>query len=436
MNRATETNFLNSTQVFPLIDPEGFRRRALAWAEQWSLICYLDSNQDRHTRYQSYEALLAVGESRELIVDHSAGAFERLKKYHYEAEGWLFGFLGYDLKNDTERLESNNFDGIGMPEMHFFQPEVVFEFNLNSVRISSPVESPEHIYREIIRFEIDLPVLRYGTRPLRARVAREEYLDVVDRIREHIAAGDIYEMNYCQEFYHDDYETSPLFLFFQLNAVAAAPFSAFYRLRDRYLLCASPERFLKKEGTRLISMPIKGTAPRAQNRTDDVRLRNELFNSEKDRAENVMIVDLVRNDLAKSSYPGSVRVEELFGIYSFPQVHQMISTVSGVLRPEVHPIDALRHAFPMGSMTGAPKVMAMELIERYEATKRGLYSGSVGYISPGGDFDFNVVIRSLLYNSSNGYLSSHVGGAIVYDSEAEREYEECLVKLGAVRAVV
>ena len=437
MNPSTEPTTSNSeTLVFPLTDPEGFRRRALAWAEQWSLICYLDSNQDRHTRYQSYEALLAVGESRELIVDRPEGAFEKLRKFHDEADGWLFGFMGYDLKNDVERLRSANFDGIGMPELHFFQPEIVFEFNLHSVRISAPAAWAERTYREILRYEIDLPVLRYGNRPLRARVAREEYLDVVNRIREHIAAGDIYEMNYCQEFFHDDYETNPLFLFFQLNAVAAAPFSAFYRLRDRYLLCASPERFLKKEGTRLISMPIKGTAPRSQDRTEDIRLRDALFHSEKDRAENVMIVDLVRNDLAKSSYPGSVRVEELFGIYSFPQVHQMISTVSGVLRPEVHPVDALRRAFPMGSMTGAPKVMAMELIERYEATKRGLYSGAVGYISPGGDFDFNVVIRSLLYHQSNGYLSSHVGGAIVYDSVAEREYEECQVKLRTVQSVV
>ena len=426
-----------TSQHFHLADPLDFRRRALLWADAWSLVCYLDSNEDRQYEYQSYDALLAVGEERQLLRADPEGGFAALRRFaDADPDAWLFGMLGYDLKNDLEQLDSQNFEATGMPALHFFRAEVVFEFNDKGVRISSPVESPERIYREVLTYPFEVPQIRFGLGKLQPRVSKAEYLDVIQKIREHIVEGDLYEMNYCLEFFAEQYQTDPLFLFLQLNATAKAPFGAYYKLRDRYLLSASPERFLKKEGTRLISQPIKGTAPRGRTPREDARLRDQLFHSGKDRAENVMIVDLVRNDLARSCRPGSVRVEELFGIYSFPTVHQMISTVTGVLRPEVHWTDAVRNAFPMGSMTGAPKVMSMELIERYETTRRGIYSGAVGYVSPSGDFDFNVVIRSLIYNATEAYLSTHVGGAIVYDSDPEREYAECLLKLRTVEAVV
>jgi para-aminobenzoate synthetase component 1 len=218
--------------------------------------------------------------------------------------------------------------------------------------------------------------------------------------------------------------------------LSKAPFSCYFKFDGKYLLSASPERFLKKQGSKLISMPIKGTARRGKNIEDDLALRRKLLADQKERSENVMIVDLVRNDLSRSSVEGSVKVEELFGIKTFPQVHQMVSTITGVLRDDVHFVDAIRNAFPMGSMTGAPKVRAMELIEQYEKSKRGLYSGAVGYITPEGDFDFNVVIRSLLYNSLNHYLSFHVGSAIVFDSAPEKEYEECLLKAKALIQVL
>ena len=249
-------------------------------------------------------------------------------------------------------------------------------------------------------------------------------------------------MNFCQEFYGENVSLNPIHLFLKLNEIAKAPFSTFYKFKDRYLLCASPERFIKKEGQQLISQPIKGTSKTAntpeginEGGIDDVSdelLKTALQNDPKNRSENVMIVDLVRNDLGKSCVAGSVKVTELFGIYSFPTVHQMISTIEGTLRPDVHFIDALKNAFPMGSMTGAPKVRAMQLIEQYEITQRGLYSGAVGYITPEGNFDFNVVIRSILYNSKSRYLSFQVGGAIVADSVAGDEYEECLVKAQGV----
>jgi para-aminobenzoate synthetase component 1 len=264
------------------------------------------------------------------------------------------------------------------------------------------------------------------------RTAKPDYLAAVEAIRQHIIAGDVYEMNLCQEFFAEQARIEPQTVFERLNARTKAPFAAFLRLQDRYLLCASPERFLQKKGATLISQPIKGTRRRHPDAGEDARIREELRTSEKDRAENVMIVDLVRNDLARNCLPGSVRVDELFGIYSFQTVHQMISTVSGTLRPGTHPIAAIRDAFPMGSMTGAPKVMSMELIEQYERTRRGLYSGAVGYFTPDGDFDFNVVIRSILYHAASNYVSCQVGGAIVYDSVPEQEYEECMVKVGAL----
>ncbi|MFZ1496974.1 MAG: anthranilate synthase component I family protein [Saprospiraceae bacterium] len=271
---------------------------------------------------------------------------------------------------------------------------------------------------------------------IQARVPKSEYLQNVAAIQQHIIEGDLYEMNYCQEFYAEQAEITPITLFEQLNNLTQSPFAAFYKNRQQYVLCASPERFIKKIGRKIISQPIKGTMRRGSSNAEDAWLQQALANSEKDRAENVMIVDLVRNDFARSCQSGSVQVEELFGIYTFRQVHQMISTISGTLRKNVSWVTAIRNAFPMGSMTGAPKVMAMQLIEQYEASKRGLYSGAIGYITPRGNFDFNVVIRSLLYNAANRYLSFQVGGAIVYDSEPEKEYEECLLKASAIMRVL
>jgi para-aminobenzoate synthetase component 1 len=202
-------------------------------------------------------------------------------------------------------------------------------------------------------------------------------------------------------------------------------------------LCASPERYLQKKGNRIISQPIKGTIKRdAVNEANDLQLQEALLASEKDKAENVMVVDLVRNDLSKVCEEGSVKVEELFGLYSFPQVHQLISTISGQLKKGIDLSAILQASFPMGSMTGAPKQRVMELIERYEKTKRGLYSGAVGYITPNKDFDFNVVIRSILYNANTHYLSYQVGGGITFYSDAEKEDEECLTKAAAIKAVL
>lgn len=453
-----EITFEKNTVRFNVEDLQVFKRKAFAWANQFEVISYLDSNQYPNDKYASFEALLAVGAESEIIsaapISPSAGemessnaknSFEALKNFHNEKKDWLFGFLTYDLKNETEDLSSNNFDGIELPNLHFFQPKIVIEFPKNlldelagEIKIHSKYQNVLNIFEEINATR----TLEYGSfsnkkvqkKDIKNRISKEEYLETISKIKSHISKGDIYEMNFCQEFYVEDIDLNPYILFEKFNTVGKAPFSAFYKFKNKYLLCASPERFLKslpshnEKGKKLISQPIKGTSKRGSTLEEDELLKQQLYNSPKDRSENVMIVDLVRNDLARSCKAGSVKVEELFGIYPFEQVHQMISTVVGDLKEHTHFIDAIKNAYPMGSMTGAPKVRAMQLIEEFEKTKRGLYSGAVGYITPEGDFDFNVVIRSMIYNQDKKYLSYQTGGAIVFDSSPEGEYEECLLK--------
>ncbi|MFY7988966.1 MAG: chorismate-binding protein, partial [Flavobacterium sp.] len=194
--------------------------------------------------------------------------------------------------------------------------------------------------------------------------------------------------------------------------------------------------YLRKEGLKVISQPIKGTARRSLDVKQDEQLKSDLAQNEKERSENIMIVDLVRNDLSHTATKGSVQVEELCQIYTFKQVHQMISTIVSEVENTTSPIEILRTTFPMGSMTGAPKISAMQIIEALEETKRGLYSGTVGYFTPTGDFDFNVVIRSILYNSQNKYLSFSVGSAVTAQAIPEMEYEECLLKAKAMFEVL
>lgn len=418
---------IRQTLVFGLPDINSWKPRLLAWANTHEIALLLDSNQARNA---GWDLLLAAGAAD--VLELPAGkAFSTLREFADAKKDWLFGFLSYDLKNEVERLQSTHPDGVGLPDLGFFQPETVIGIRKGHLEIHSLHEDPARVWDHILQTPVHPSHARPGA-VLQPRIAQADYLATVDAIRQHIIEGDVYELNFCQEFFVENTTLDPVTTFERLNAIGQAPCAAFLRWRDRYLLCGSPERFLSKQGDRLLSQPIKGTRRRGSSSVEDAQIKSELAASEKDRAENVMIVDLVRNDLARHCIPGSVRVDELFGIYSFATVHQMISTVSGTLRPEIHAVDALRDAFPMGSMTGAPKVMAMELIEQYEKTRRGLYSGAVGYFSPEMDFDFNVVIRSILYNQTRQYVSVQVGGAIVYDSIPEAEYEECLIKASAM----
>ncbi|PCI97921.1 MAG: aminodeoxychorismate synthase, component I [Flavobacteriales bacterium] len=347
-----------------------------------------------------------------------------------------FGFISYDYKNQIEELSSSHFDGIQFPEKHFFTPEILFKIEETEVNISFEIENAaiERIITEIQSVSVtQQEIKRVNVVP---KVSKEEYIETVKTLKEHIQLGDIYEVNYCQEYFAKNVEVNPVDIYIKLNQKSPTPFSCFVKCNNKYLMSASPERFIQKSGDKIISQPIKGTIKRGVNADEDEVLKKQLFNDAKERSENVMIVDLVRNDLSKITVKNSVNVDELCGIYTFPQVHQMISTVSGEVQKNIDVDAILKATFPMGSMTGAPKIRAMKLIEKYEKTKRGLYSGTVGYIDENGDFDFNVVIRSILYNQENNYLSFIVGGAITALSDPEKEYEECLLKAKAMLEVL
>ncbi|MCF7560188.1 aminodeoxychorismate synthase component I [Sabulilitoribacter multivorans] len=416
---------------------ELFKNQLLIWAQQFDDVVWLDSN-NYAQKHANYNAVLAVDAFTSIQTDYQQG-FEKLKEYQSITNDWIFGYLAYDLKNDVEALGSNNFDGLGFPDLFFFQPKKLFliKGNVIDIRYLSVVEDEIENdlkgiqqYKESTHEHIDNPV------KIKLRIHKDEYFEKVNNMLEHIHRGDIYEANFCQEFYAEDTAINPVETYKKLNAISNPPFATFLKCYDKYLLSASPERYLKKDGDTIVSQPIKGTAKRSENAQEDAQLKVDLANDEKERSENIMIVDLVRNDLSKTAIKGSVKVEELCKIYTFDQVHQMISTVTSKIDSKTHPVDVIKSTFPMGSMTGAPKISAMKIIEALEETKRGLYSGTVGYFSPSGDFDFNVVIRSILYNDTKKYVSYSVGSAITSKSDPLKEYEECLVKAKAMREVL
>ncbi len=400
------------------------------WANQFEVCCFLDSN-DYKDAYSAYDFIIAAGADAELKC--SAGnSFDQLKSFYITHKQWVFGFFSYDLKNETEDLYSSHPDHLGFPDLYFFVPKYLIAFKNGKAEV---LIGDHSILTDIDSFQFK-PKNQSKAIKITQRLSKDQYINKVDALRDHIIRGDIYEVNFCQEFFAKHAEINPVQTFEALNEVSPTPFAGYFKVYDQYILSATPERFLCKRGSKLTSQPIKGTAKRSLDPVEDEAIKLQLRNDIKEQAENVMIVDLVRHDLTKSAAKGSVTVNELFGIYSFPQVHQMISTISCELNPKVHFIDAIKNAFPMGSMTGAPKVKAMKLIEEYEVTKRGIYSGSVGCISPDGDFDFNVVIRSILYNAEAKYLSFQVGGAITYQSSAVSEYDECLLKASAILKVL
>ena len=412
-----------------------FKNQLLHWANQHREVVFLDSN-SYHQKYSSYDAVLAVDAFTSIKTDYE-NAFQDLYQYQSQTKDWLFGYLSYDLKNDTEALQSNNFDGLAFPDLFFFQPKKLFLIKENQVEIQYLRMCDDEIEAD---FEEILSIASIIHHPssinIQQRISKENYLSKVSKMLEHIHRGDIYEANFCMEFFAENAEIEPLEIYQKLNAISEPPFAVYFKNNFQYLLSASPERYLRKEGLKVISQPIKGTARRSFDLEQDEQLKSDLAQNEKERSENIMIVDLVRNDLSHTATKGSVQVEELCQIYTFKQVHQMISTIVSEVENTTSPIEILRTTFPMGSMTGAPKISAMQIIEALEETKRGLYSGAVGYFTPNGDFDFNVVIRSILYNSQNQYLSFSVGSAITSQAIPEMEYEECLLKAKAMFEVL
>jgi len=417
-------------------DISSFKEKLLLWSQQFDDAVWLDSNNYQNLNTE-YDAVLAVDAMTSIQSDYH-NAFDKLHEYQTKTNDWIFGYLSYDLKNDIEQLASNNFDGLEFSELYFFQPKKIFLIKgnrLNVLYLNMIANEFNEDLSAINAQEFDDEVHENHVK-IHLRIHKDEYFNKVSELLSHIHRGDIYEANFCQEFYAEDTQINPVETYKKLNSISRPPFATFLKVYDKFLLSASPERYIKKKHDYVVSQPIKGTSKRSDNAKEDALLIRQLSNDEKERSENIMIVDLVRNDLSKTAIKGSVKVEELCKVYTFDQVHQMISTVSSRLREGISPVDVLRTTFPMGSMTGAPKISAMKIIEELEETKRGLYSGAVGYFTPEGDFDFNVIIRSILYNATKKYVSYSVGGAITAKSDPLKEYEECLVKAKAMREVL
>ena len=423
----------NTNCIFTITDPENAKKKMLSWANQFGIFCFLD-NHRYQTNYHSIECLLAVGNKNSFIAN-AGNALNDLQNFLNENPRWLFGHLGYDLKNEIESVTSSYKSRHGFPDIFFFEPKIIIRLSEKEMEIESEGDAGK-IFEEIMQNDESLE-LQNEPINIQQRVSRKEYIDTIEQLKKHILRGDCYEINYCMEFFAEDAIVDPLSVYGKLSKSSPNPFSALYKLEDKWLICASPERFLKKEGNKILSQPIKGTSSRfLKDGSKDKKSRDELYISEKDRSENVMVVDLVRNDLARVCKEGTVTVDELFGVYSFPQVHQMISTVSGELKDEISFTEIIKATFPMGSMTGAPKRKVMELIDQYERSGRGIFSGAVGYLTPENDFDFNVVIRSIMYNSSEKYLSFLAGSGITFYSDPENEYDECLLKAEAMRGAI
>lgn len=396
-------------------------------------------------------ALLGVGAQRSILVNTPRSGDWALWEAFIQASvaksSWSFGWLSYDLHEsldlatDGECASPVPSHPSAWPAMHWWEPEVVVEWapGAASPSILSGEESPLaqetmtilHLSDESIPKAA--PAHTESWTPLTPSWSREAYEAKFKAVQAALQRGDIYEMNLCMPWSGTAPSDQSWAMFERLAASTRAPHSAYVQAGPWRTLCASPERFLAKRGSTLHSQPIKGTVKRGANDAEDALLKDALASSEKEQAENVMIVDLVRNDLSRVAERDSVTVDELFGIHTFATVHQMISSVSCTLRPNASPLDIMRATFPMGSMTGAPKLSAMKHIAQLEEIGRGLYSGALGYVCPNGDWDLNVVIRSLMHHADTGRVDATFGGAITLLAEAESEYDECLLKAQALR---
>lgn len=411
-------------------NPSIFKTKALYWANQFDTACFLGSNNYTTDTYSAFDVLIAADKQHELKAN-TGDAFNELQHFlTAHPETFTLGYFSYDLKNELESLQSTNHDGLEFPDLYFFVPKYLIKIIGSQAIITA--DQPDVIWNSINQTELPTDTKIDFRGKLESRFTFEEYIQTVNELKKHIYRGDIYEANFCQEFFAEQAQINPVNAFIELSKSSPTPFANFFKHNNHYILSATPERFVCKRGNKLISQPIKGTCKRGANKEEDELAKNLLRNNPKELSENVMIVDLVRNDMTKNAKKGSVQVEELFGIYSFKQVHQMISTIVCEINDQLSNTAIIRNMFPMGSMTGAPKIKAMELIEHFERTKRGIYSGSVGYFDDKGDFDFNVIIRTLFYNAENKYLSFQVGSAITLEADAEQEYNECILKAQAI----
>lgn len=341
--------------------------------------------------------------------------------------GGAVGYLGYDMYSTLyPAISSMSVDDVGGWDccLGFYDSTVVFDnLSTKTYEVSVGLDAPR------------IERLKKRTRARGRRTApssnftKSEYKKAIEKVKGYIRRGDIYQVNLSQRF-STGLSSEPWHLYKKLRTINPAPFAAYLNFDDTVIVSTSPERFLKVNGRQVETRPMKGTRPRGKTPTGDESLKGELMDSEKDRAENLMIVDLERNDLGKVCEFGSVRVSRLWDIEEYPTVFQMVSTVEGRLRKGVTQVDCLRACFPGGSITGAPKVRSMEIIEELEPTKRGIYTGSIGYLSFNGNMDLNIVIRTIVIRNGKAYFQ--VGGGIVADSDPDAEYQETLDKAKAL----
>ncbi len=398
-------------------------------AQKHEAVYLLESN-GYEDPFGRFRWILLAGSKRSFRIDEQEEKpWERLRSFLNEPSDapYLPGFLSYDLKNSLEALSSTNPDQTHFPLMSFVEPEFILgEDRLgNSIEYGIPLDFQ-------MPYQTDEKVYHLPEISMVPMLSEDEYTQRFNELHTHILRGDIYEVNYCMHFGTHVPALDPVELFRKLNSLSPAPFACLMKNGQEWLMGSSPERFLNKRGSKLISQPIKGTVRKTGNSSADLKAAEILKADPKERAENVMIVDLVRNDLTPFAMRGSVQVDELCGIYPFATVMHMISTVSAELVDERQGLEALMNAFPMGSMTGAPKIRAMQLAEKAENFRRGIYSGALGYFTPSGDFDFGVMIRSFTWNAKNGYLSFSAGSAITHKAQAASEYRECLLKAEAL----
>ncbi len=404
--RLSTSDFLSLKEALPF------------WCEKYAYACILHSNRiSSACNHDSYEIIAGVADKR-------TQTYSGTETMDANA-AWKLGYISYEFNHHLHGLQEPENTASGFKGCFFFEPQIllIIDKRKNEIEIIGALES---VLQEILD---SLPSNKKEQKiSLNARTTKEEYISNVEKIKEQILEGDFYELNYCMEFFAEDAFINPARVFQSLIGISPTPFATFFKQDESYLLCASPERFLKRSGDKIIAQPIKGTMPRSALAAADKEFKTRLEQNEKERAENIMIVDLMRNDLSRCAETGTLKVEELLKVYSFATVHQFISTISASLKKNISFHEIIQLTFPMGSMTGAPKHEVMHAINQYEKIPRGIFSGSVGYVSDNKDFDLNVVIRSIVYNARSKYISCHVGSAITYDADAESEYNECLLK--------
>lgn len=415
-----------------IVYSEKIKQQILNFVVKFDYSAFLDSCSSTVDHFGDFDFLVGISTQNSLILDE-----ESLKKALSNRKKWIFGAFSYEFKDEifSKKLKSENKQIYQSNLLNFFEADIVLFKRKNSSSIEIIAENPDKLLEEIANSKSPNSTNNFG-KNIQQFIQKDEYLKKVGTIQKLIYDGEVYEVNLTQAFKVDAEIESIAQVFHDLTKISPTPFAGLLHFGNLSLISASPERFLKKKQSQLISQPIKGTISRSENLEIDKKQRIALENSEKDKAENVMIVDLVRNDLNRSCKTASVKVPYLFEIQQFTNVYQMVSTIVGEIHEDISTLDSIKNAFPPGSMTGAPKLAAMQYIESLEVVQRGLYSGSLGYFTPNGDFDFNVVIRSLVYDESQKAVFYNVGGAITIDSIPENEYEECEWKARAIKKLL